>query len=43
MEILKNIMGKEGHAGYQHYLLFLQCFYVNYIMILCGKALNTAF
>ena len=26
LERVKNIVGKEENAGYQHFLLFLQCF-----------------
>ena len=30
LERLENIVGKGENAGYQHFLLFAQCFYVSH-------------
>ena len=42
---LKYIVGKKENAGYQHFLLFLQCFQKLFLQGnensgLCGKELN---
>ena len=42
---IENILGKEENAGYQHFLLFLQCFKslfppVRQKLPLCGKGLK---
>ena len=45
---VENIVGKGENGGYQHFLLFTQCFQKSFILglfkvrdsVLCGKGLN---